>query len=193
MRNLTICPTLNRPDQLSAMVKSFYTTQAASDLIILTAHGSITQLINSVETTGYTHVTITNDDFIFKTKGWDLRLMDSPGFAYGFDGVNKHLPTTCTISTRVTDALGWVQLPTLDHLCGDMVWSHIGQKLKIIKFCPDVIIEHNHYLFGKAEKDATYEKTNSVEQYRKDNKAFEIWVKGDAYYEIERVRRALGL
>ena len=193
-KNLVICPTLDRPDQLTKMVKSFYMTQTCSDLIILTAIGSITTLINSVDVSKYQYVTITNDDFEFKTFDWDrllIKSMKKPGFAYGFDGVNTKLPTTCMIDIRIVKALGWIQLPELEHLCGDMVWSHIGQKLNNIYFNKNVSITHNHFLYNKAEKDAVYEKTNSREMYQSDNEAFRAWVRGRANDDIERVRLAL--
>lgn len=194
MKNLTICPSINRPEQIKTFVESFYRTQKVSDLIILTAPGSITKLINSVNRTGYTHVTITNDDFVFHTDAWDKRLIDAmrrPGFAHGFDGVNKSIPTTCMIDNRICDALGWVQLPDLEHLCGDMVWHYLGQLLNSFFTVPDVLIEHNHFMYQKAQKDSVYEKTNSREMYLRDNQVFETWRKNQADSDVERIRMAL--
>lgn len=189
-QNLVICPTLDRPDQLAKMVDSFYKTQTISDLIILTAIGSITGIINFVNYSNYRYVTITNDDFVFKTFGWDeifIKSMRKPGFAYGFDGVNHKLPSTCMIDTRVCRALGWIQLPTLEHLCGDLVWQYLGEATNRLYYCPSVKIEHNHFIYSKSEKDAVYERTNSAEMYRKDNESMRQWLRSQAEDDVRKI------
>jgi hypothetical protein len=180
------------------MIESFYNTSQCSDIISLTKPGSITALINSVNYDKYKYVSVTNDDFVYHTAGWDKILIETLerkkfGIAFGNDGTNnKHLPSTCIMSAIIPRALGWIQYPRLTHLCGDMVWQYIGKKLNCLYYHNDVKIEHLHYLFGKADRK-DYEKTNSKEMYLSDNKVFEEWLINESERDIERIKIALGL
>lgn len=182
------------------MAESFYATNFTSDLIVLTEKQSITKLINKVNFDNYKYISVTNDDFFYHTVGWDAGLINvieskkGYGIAFGCDGSgNKHLPTTAVMSSVIFKALGWVHLPTLDHLCGDMVWQYIGHKLDCLYHVPQVKIEHMHFLFNKSEKDEVYENTNSKEMYQKDNEAFRHWVRNDSIEDIKRIQSALDL
>jgi len=190
-RNLVICPSIDRVGPVCEMLSSFYSTQEVSDLIILTAVQPITDLINAVNFDGYDFVTITNDDFVFNTPGWDSKLISSmngaPGFAYGFDGLNNHLPTTCMMSAIIPRTLGWIQLPGLKHLCGDLVWMDLGRKIDRLFFNRNVLITHNQ------KEDSVYAKTNSKERYRTDGAVYESWRKRQSDADVRRLREALGL
>lgn len=199
-KNLVICPSLFRTEQLKTMVESFYKTSCCSDLIILTNKGSITKLINSVNFDNYQYISVTNDDFVYHTPAWDsflinkIELKKGYGIAFGDDGTsNSQLPTTAVMSSVIFKALGWIQLPTLEHLCGDLVWQYIGKKLDCLYYDHNVKIEHRHFLFNKSKKDVVYEKTNSKEMYQKDNEAFRHWVRNDSIEDINRIRKALDL
>lgn len=195
---LVICPTYNRPVQFLNMVRSFYRNSKCSDLIVLTEQGSITNLINSVNYNGYKYISVTNDDFLYHTEGWDEILISTlerkgGGIAFGNDGTkNKHLPSTCIMSAEIPRALGWIQLPGLVHLCGDMVWQVIGRELNCIYYHPDVKIEHLHFLYGKG-KESDYKHTNSKEMYIKDNITFQDWLLNESQECVKRTRLALGM
>lgn len=197
-RCLVICPTINRRDKFVKMIDSFYQTSQCSDLIMLNKKGSITDLINKVNFNKYDYVSVTNDDFIYHTFAWDTVLINTIenkkgyGIAFGDDGNNNtQLPTTAVMSTLLFQILGWIQLPTLNHLCGDMVWQYLGQKLNCLYYVSHVKIEHQHFMFQKSEKDSIYEKTNSKEMYRKDNEAFRHWVRNNSIEDINKLQRAL--
>lgn len=192
--NLVICPTV-RKDNFIKMAESFYKNSLISDLIVLRKENSITELINAVNLSNYKYVTVTNDDFIYHTHGWDCKLIEAImarkryGMAFGNDGVNRSLPTHCLMTTNIPQALGWVQLPGLEHLCGDMVWQYIGQKLNCLYYVPEVSIEHCHFLHNKAEKDEVYQRTNSMMMYKKDNDYFRQWILNNSYDDIQRIKR----
>lgn len=199
-RNLVICPTIHRHEKFSDMIDSFYRTNTCSDLIMLTKKESITNLINAVRINNYDYISVTNDDFIYHTLGWDailintIELKKGYGIAFGNDGNNNtELPTTAVMSTILFKALGWVQLPTLQHLCGDMVWQYLGKQLNCLYYNPNVHIEHQHFMFKKSNKDGVYERTNSKEMYIKDNEAFRHWVRNESIEDIDRIRQAVGL
>jgi len=197
MKILTICPSIRKKEAVE-MFKSFRETTIDSDIIFLHKEGSITKLINECfeHNKHYDYYHITNDDCIYQTIGWDVSLAEKliqkgGGIAYGNDllgGVN--LPTFPFISGKIARALGWLQLPPLDHLCGDMVWKAIGSGLNRLYYCPEVVIEHRHFLNKKAPK-TNYEITNSSEMYNKDNATFRDWVHTQYKYDLDRINAQL--
>jgi len=146
----------------------------------------------------YEYYHITNDDFIYKTQRWDERFIatleeHSGGIAYGNDlYMGKNLPVSPLISRKIISTLGWLQLPSLTHLCGDMVWKVIGEGIKRLYYHNDVIIEHRHPLASvEIEKDDTFRKTNDPKMYHKDNEAFREWVVNQSYDDTKKVKDAL--
>jgi hypothetical protein len=112
------------------MVESFYKNSVCSDMIVLSAAGSITGLINSVSYAGYDYISVTNDDFIYHTPAWDKMLIDKIeskkgyGIAFGKDGTkNVNLPVTSVVSSSIVSSLGWIQHPGLNHLFGDTTFQ----------------------------------------------------------------------
>lgn len=217
---LVICPSRQRPEKCKEMYDSFMRTSKMADLRICVDYDdpdlakyvelfvdnlsiakvdlTVTNFINIVwqEFTGYEYYSVTNDDFIYHTDGWDLKLIGEIvlhgkyGIAYGNDllqGVT--LPTTSIVSAEITKALGWLQMPKLMHLFGDNVWKLIGSAAQCLYYRPDVIIEHKHYFSKKVDKDETFNKTNSREMYDLDSNAFLDWHATQAKDDIEKVKK----
>jgi hypothetical protein len=126
------------------------------------------------------------DDHHPRTKGWDRRLIaaieslgGAPGIAYGNDLLQgARLPTAWIVSAELVRAVGWMMLPTCEHMYVDNAVLALGQALGRILYCPDVVIEHLHPAAGKAALDDSYRETNSVERYAADRLAFEAWRDG---------------
>ena len=143
----------------------------------------------------YKFYSITCDDFIYNTDCWDEILISrlvakGGGFAYGDDGYGgSALPTTCVISGEIVQALGWVVLPTLKHLCGDMVWRELGQKLNRLFYVPEVSIEHMTPLAHKSEIDDTHRRTNASEIYTLDNKSFRYWISHHLENDLRKINK----
>lgn len=180
-------------------MQTFLTTSTVSDIHVLTKPDtSITQLINSVDLTHYKYVHVTNDDVEYLTNGWDTKLIESIKKPYGIvfanDGSNnKHLPALPVMTTNIFKILGWIQLPSLTHLCGDCVWQYIGNQLNCLYYRNDIFIRHNHYLHSRSEIDDTYKKTNSKEMFKKDNEMFKKWIREDSARCLHDLRQGLGI
>lgn len=143
-------------------------------------------------------LSVTNDDFVYRTNTWDLtmiselRLHGGYGISYGNDllqGVN--MPTTSIVSREIVEELGWLQMPSLTHLFGDNVWQTIGVNCNCLFYHPGIIIEHKHYFAKKALQDEIYLKTNSRAMYDVDQLAFTNWVMNQARMDIRKVKSLL--
>lgn len=226
-RILVICPSRGRPQQCKAMIDSFLATSQMStlkicldindpclpeyqDLIggsvpfVMGIQRPITEIINEYwqfAADCFRWFSVTNDDFLYKTDGWDIKLTGNIktleagiGIAYGNDLLQGiHLPTTSIVSREIVEALGWLQMPGLTHLFGDNVWAHLGQNAGCLLYRPDVIIEHRHFFARKSAEDAIYKKTNSREMYDRDALAFHNWKISDGIKDVEKIKDLMQL
>lgn len=163
---------------------------------IIGSRTNITEIYNNVFNSlpNMPFYSCSNDDFVYQTPGWDRKLIEEieasgrPGIAYGNDLMGRDLlPTTSVISGEIPRALGWLQMPGLTHLCGDLVYRALGKRIKNLHYMPDVIIEHKHFLNRKADYDNGYARTNSREMYIKDNDAFRHWLKYNFNEDARRI------
>lgn len=190
-------PTLGR--YIPLLEKRYYRNCIVDYMVC--ERSTTTNLINHAfqSNNDYEFYHLINDDFVYRTQGWDSLFIQTledygPGIAYGNDLYMKQtLPVAPFISGEIARAVGWLQLPTLTHLCGDMVWKYIGDQLKCLYYHKDIFIDHKHP-FSKEHnvaKDKTFERTNSKEMYNKDNAAFWHWLLNDSMEDIEKIKEAV--
>lgn len=128
------------------------------------------------------------DDHIVRTEDWHIKLrkaivnLDGPGFAYGDDMMNgSGLCTSWMVSTEIVKALGWMMLPTCQHMYVDTAIMELGEATGRIAYVPEVIIEHCHPNIGKGVIDQTYRDSNNKEQYQHDLSSFRMWRYGPQF------------
>lgn len=135
------------------------------------------------------------DDHRFRTSGWDRMVVEAlqdGGIAYGNDLGRPDLPTQVFISSKIVRALGWMCLPGAKHLYLDDSWKALGQKAGCLFYLPDMIIEHMHPVYGKAERDAGYARVNATAVYSHDGQVFQRWLdSGQADLDASVVKEAL--
>jgi len=136
------------------------------------------------------------DDHRFRTDGWDIemtRCLDhKPGFAYGNDLARHDIPTQVFVSVPIVLALGWMSLPGARHLYLDNTWATLGSGADCLSYLPDVVIEHMHPIYGKAEMDEGYARVNAGPMYEHDAAVFNLWVSsGQAERDVATVKAAL--
>lgn len=139
------------------------------------------------------------DDHRFRTVGWDVTFVGllydrGGGMVYGNDTIRTDgdIPTQIVMSSEIVSTLGWMGLPTCDHLYIDNVWRVIGDEAKALFYMPDIVIEHLHPSAGKAPWDDGHVRVNTVAMYEHDQQAFAAWLQNDAESDIRKVREALG-
>ena len=125
------------------------------------------------------------DDHRPRTPGWDrilidaIEKMDGPGFAYGNDLFQgRNMCTAWVVSAEIVRVLGWMMLPTCQHIYVDAAILALGEAAGRIVYRPDVIIEHVHPLAGKTSWDDSYRDSNSQARYAADERAYDLWRNG---------------
>src|SRR6187551_136159 len=102
------------------------------------------------------------DDHMPRTDGWDEIFINrlikmKSGFVYGRDGLqDQAIPTYVVMTSDIPLTLGFMTLPTLQHLYADNFWLDLGNAINRIDYVPEVLIEHMHPAVGKAFSDAGY-------------------------------------
>ena len=138
----------------------------------------------------YRHFAFIGDDHRPRTEYWDQKLINAldevgTGIAYGDDLLQgENLPTAVAMSGDIVRALEGMVPPGFIHLYLDNFWMQLGKDLKSFIYLPDVIIEHLHPLAGKAEWDENYRSVNAEEVYSADAKAFDEYIKSQAYQDL---------
>lgn len=196
MKILTICPSYNRPELCKQMLKSWHETILGDNTMILgldigdpsllgypkeanrvmCKNGStVTEVINSIwaKYPDYDFYHIINDDVIFHTIGYDVKLaniINGEGISYGNDLFQgQSLPTFPFISAGMAKAMGYLQLPSLNRYCGDTIWGDIGRLCGNLHYLGEVKIEHLHKLAGKGTDDV------DMRVYHEDLKTYLQW------------------
>jgi len=130
----------------------------------------------------YQFISFMGDDHRPRTVGWDRILSeaigDTPGVSYGDDLLQgANLPTAVTLSSSIVQRIGYMVPPSLVHMYMDNFWRDFGVRIGNLQYRPDVVIEHMHYLAGKAVNDLQYQEVNNLAIYENDRVAYEHYQK----------------
>jgi len=182
MKILCICPS-KYPKKLDKMMDSFLITRSKHTKIILNYENkSITSIFNEEfeKHPDYDFYFMANDDILFETPLWDLKLANKCKISYGDDGFQgENLCTFPMIDGDIVRALGWLQMPLLKRYSGDVVWKYIGERCGILNYCKDVIITHK------------WEGCSDPELNIKDMSNFIRWLP-NSYKDIIKIKNHLG-
>ena len=130
------------------------------------------------------------DDLVPKTPHWDRLLIEQAGtksISYPNDlGGKPRLPTHPVIAGDLVRAVGWFGFPLVQHLFVDTAWKVIGERLGCLHRMPEVIVEHMHPAWNKADGDLVYKE--SVQRSAGDREKFNQWVEFTVPNLIERLK-----
>ena len=114
------------------------------------------------------------DDVIFRTPGWDAEIEkafaavpDKILLAYADDGGpnGKNFASLPFIHKRWSDTIGYFTGPGFSADFSDTWPNDVADMIGRKKFVP-VLIEHCHYIWGKAQEDQTYKENQ--ERWHRD-------------------------
>lgn len=133
------------------------------------------------------------DDHLPRTKGWDDRMradMVPMGVLYGNDLIQgPNLPTEVFLDSEIVKRLGYYVPKGFIHLFLDNTWKTWGERVGTLKYLNDVVIEHLHFINGKAEHDAGYVEVNAPEVWSADEVRYNTYVSsGELDEDIRKLR-----
>lgn len=145
------------------------------------------------------YVASLGDDHVPETAGWDARCVTAigalggslGGWAWGPDGFRKDLlPTWWVMSSTIVRRLGYMMLPTCEHMYVDNATQALAERAERACYLPDVMVRHEHPVAGYPEHaDASYARSNRRQQYMRDHRAFEAWRYGPGLRDdLEKLR-----
>lgn len=113
---------------------------------------------------------IANDDFNFTT-GWDTEAFKAmegfsvvglnDGFSQGYTQITLVRRSYIQEQSGVVDDPNTLYHRGYHHNYVDTEFSETAKKRGVFTICPESIVEHLHYSYGKSKMDETYQKTTS--------------------------------
>jgi hypothetical protein len=216
---VVLVPSRNRPGNVARLMRAWTDTGATAELVVLVddddpelagyeALGLPSLIVGPRQRIGpllndwAPHfaaeadvVGFMGDDHCPRTYGWDARIADASTpwtVVYGNDLLQgQNIPTAVFMGSGLVRELGYFNPPGCQHLYLDNAWKFYGESLGTLRYLPDVIVEHLHFLAGKAPKDALYAEVNHTSMYDHDRVAFDAWRVGAASDDLARVRAAM--
>lgn len=210
-----IVPSRGRPELMAAMAESVHETSPSTVVVAVLDNDDPTRdryrgwfLTHAIDRVGYTAslnevarlfwgidglvLGAFGDDVRFRSPGWD-RVVEStlttPGIAYGDDLIHgKNHPTAVFMSSAIARALGWLALPATTHQWADDGWKKLGQETGLLRFMPEVVVEHLHPAVGKGDWDDTYRDVFEDERAKRDYEGFTGWLETGLAADVAKVR-----
>lgn len=136
------------------------------------------------------------DDNIFSTPHWDTILlknledMGGSGMVYPDDKRRNDIPETVIISSDIILALGHFMDPMFGMYYVDNVWAELGKRTGLIRYCPEVTVDHMHYTIHPetVERDKIYSESESM-WGAVDREAFGKWFTDVMPLQVSMLRR----
>ena len=143
----------------------------------------------------YDYIMWASDDIVIQTDGWDTLLVDAikdipNGISFPNDLLRReNLPSNGTcFDSNIVRKLGYLAPPILLHLFIDNFWKELGQALKTLRYCPNVVVDHQHYSNGKAEKDFIYQEVNAEWMYEHDRTNFRLYRVNELANDVRKLQ-----
>lgn len=149
-------------------------TELGENLLISKYPGNHTGAANTgYEETKEPFFIVANDDFNFHPN-WDVpalaKMEDKSIGVVGLNDGKSQRFTTITLVRRdyikehsgVMDIPNTLYYPGYNHNYVDTEFSNTAMKRNMFAICPESIVEHMHWAFGKAQMDETYDKSNKT-------------------------------
>lgn len=103
------------------------------------------------------------DDVLFRTPGWDDALdaaydalPDGMALMYFNDGRDRDKCEHFVVPRRWVQAVGHLLRPDYEHFSADEDAQEIAKAVGRYIWLKDIVLEHMHFKYGKADKDETY-------------------------------------
>ena len=145
-----------------------------------------------------------NDDHICITPAWDTKLIDiveREGQGWGLAAAEDHLtnwaeyehPSGCVVSGNIPRTLGYFIWPEIQHIGIDCYFMHLMRGIKRLFFTRDVVIEHRHWMNGKALLDSNYKWVYNHKQFVYGMGKVEEYMSHQYFIDLHKLEQAMPL
>lgn len=136
------------------------------------------------------------DDCIPSPLDWYTQLESAAGTRYiAYPNDTIHGENLCThpcVGGDFIRSLGWWANPGLEHSFIDTSLYVLGLRTGLLRYVPEVIMEHRHPLKDETLMDETYKR--GQESFVMDEYHFKKWIKSNvAFMDLRRLERGLNL
>jgi hypothetical protein len=138
------------------------------------------------------------DDCLPRTDGWDekiLAALEKAPFAFGNDlSIERPPGSLCThlfMRSEVFRTLGYFGPPSIQHMWVDLAWMAWGEAAGMT-YLDEVVIEHLHFMEGKALYDASYHASRQQDRLEQDLRALWEYVRDGLNADIQKLRPGAG-
>lgn len=138
------------------------------------------------------------DDITFETEDWDLEVTaqfppDGIAVVHGNDlsPNSQRISTHSFVTRKWVDTLGYLCPPYFASDYNDLWLTEVADALERRIYLPNVIIEHHHPAFGKAEWDQTHQ--DRVERHKAEG-VDQIWesLAHERAEDVAKLRKVMG-
>lgn len=185
-------------DGYSAVIHEFNDDVRAIQALVIPRWVPMVEKLNETATdpvcSGYFALGFAGDDHLPQTINWAQRYLTvlrelGTGMVYGDDGYQgAKLSTEWAVTADVVSALGRMVPAPVEHMYCDNSMMDLFGGAGALRHLPEIRIEHMHPIAGKGESDAQYQRVNSREQFSRDRKAYERWVRLELPSQIQMIR-----
>ena len=145
---------------------------------------------------GYDAYMCAGDDNVFITPHWDTLLLKAlqdqlggNGWVYPDDKRRNDIPENWLASASVVDELGWFAPPEVSMYFPDNIIMELGRRAGLIRFCPEVVVEHRHYTVCQdTPRDEVYLHAENT-WGNADMEAFRAWRDNVMPLQVAQLRR----
>lgn len=130
------------------------------------------------------------DDILF-TCPWESKFAEyfesvPYGIAYANDGIQgERLATHPCVSSNLVKALGFFGCPGVAHNFFDNYWVLVGSTTGYIKYFPDILMQHKHYINGTSGFDIVYSKSHAL--MKSDQAGYSRYLEENFPEDLEKI------
>jgi hypothetical protein len=127
---------------------------------------------NSGKVTEWDVLMLASDDMVPVAEDWAVRVLQGmqqhwphlDGAIFFNDGYQRdHLCTLPIFGKRFYDQFGYIYAPDYKSLFCDREQTDLLKSMGRLAYVDEKLIEHRHHVWGRADKDALYERNDSLE------------------------------
>lgn len=176
-----------------------YKSLLANVKYIIGPHKHLVQVDNYLSCEVYPNIEYyaeVNDDHVYVTEGWDIIFMDTLkkknnwGCVYG---ATKNILSAVMISGKTVRTLGYFAPPVFTQYFSDYALMDLFKPTNLLIHVPEVLINHEHYAFGLAPMDKTYQAALDFQHSNQMNGAAQrkIWEAQHRDADINKLKAAI--